>query len=136
VNVNLPPGYITEGVRPRAMSQPPPVREMLPEAPAKSLKKRRSVPAMPRCEEIDERPLTPPAEISAEDEGVFEAMTPVSGTGAHVPPDTSISDSEEEQICDEPSPARASTSETEVMSPFLTEIKKILEDSPDEDAEK
>ena len=90
---------------------------------------------MPRCEEIVERPLTPPAETSAEDEGVFEALTPVSGTVSHVPQaETSISDSEEVQILDELSPARASTSETEVKSPFLMEIKKILEDSPDEDA--
>jgi hypothetical protein len=137
VNVHLPE-YLTEGSRPRALSQPAPIREMLPEAPARGIKKRLSVPALPRCEEILECPPTPPADTTAEDdkeEEAFKVLTPDSGTSSHIPQaDTSISESEGVQCCEELSPARETTSEAEAKSPFLTEIQRIFDDSPDEDA--
>lgn len=137
MSVNLP-GYLTEGGRPRTMSQPALFREILPEAPPRSIKKRLSVPALPRCEEVLECPPTPPAETTAEDyeeERATEVMSPDSGTSSHfIQADTSMSEHEEVQFCEELSPARALTSEMEAKSPFLTEIQRILEDSPDEDA--
>lgn len=122
------------------MSQPAPFVEALPEAPPRSIKKRLSVPALPRCEEVLECPPTPPAEAAAvndEEKEPTEPMSPDSGTSSHcLRADTSIWELEEEQFSEEfsLSPARPSIIEAEAKSPFLSEIKRILDDSPDEDS--